>query len=228
MPHPKPIFYQLTQAERRADLYIFGNITSCPVVPSETSAWNLSQQLAALDADEILVHINSYGGEVAEGLAIYNTLRASGATVATICEGFACSIASVIFMAGQTRIMRPASLLMIHSASSGSYGTAADHRKAADDLDTISAQSLAVYTEVTGQSANSILAMMEAETWISPEDALTLGFATAIADGQTSGNPTQSAQRCVFERLTAARRPAPSADTKTLNQFFAALAARKE
>ena len=92
-------YYSLESKNDVADLYIFGDITSWPWLESDVSASGIVNELQSLDVKEINVHINSYGGEVAEGLAIYNTLKNSDMKVTTICDGFACSAASVIFMA---------------------------------------------------------------------------------------------------------------------------------
>ena len=97
-----PKYYSLEAKENGpAELYIFGDITSWPWLESDVSAISIVKELQSLEADAINVHINSYGGEVAEGLAIYNTLKNSEMKVTTICDGFACSAASVIFMAGE-------------------------------------------------------------------------------------------------------------------------------
>lgn len=97
-------YYSLESKNDVADLYIFGDITSWPWLESDVSASGIVNELQSLDAKEINVHINSYGGEVAEGLAIYNTLKNSDMKVTTICDGFACSAASVIFMAGHRNL----------------------------------------------------------------------------------------------------------------------------
>lgn len=101
-------YYSLESKNDVADLYIFGDITSWPWLESDVSASGIVNELQSLDVKEINVHINSYGGEVAEGLAIYNTLKNSDMKVTTICDGFACSAASVIFMAGDERIINEA------------------------------------------------------------------------------------------------------------------------
>ena len=137
MKEPKK-YYQLTQNDAAADLYIFGDICK-DAWPEygETSGVSIVNQLKALDVDRINVHINSYGGDVSEGLAIYNVLREHKAEIVTICDGFACSAASVVFMAGDTRRMSPASLLMIHNAWTIAMGNAADLRKTAERFETI-------------------------------------------------------------------------------------------
>ena len=132
-------YYSLVQDGATADVDIYGDITSYPWSESDVSAYGLSKQLAELEGVETInVNINSYGGEVAEGLAIYNALKRHKARVVTRCDGFACSIASVIFAAGDERVMHDASLLMIHNAWTSVWGAnAAELRKQADDLDTI-------------------------------------------------------------------------------------------
>ena len=90
----------LNQDSREASVQIYGDITSWPWMESDVSAYLLSKQIAALDVDTIHVYLNSYGGEVAEGWAIYNALRRHPAQIHTYADGFVCSIASVIFMAG--------------------------------------------------------------------------------------------------------------------------------
>ena len=124
----------MTTNDRVAELYIFGDITSWPWFEGDVSSYTLARELQELkDVDEIRVYINSYGGEVAEATAIYNQLRDHTAKVVTVCNGFACSAASVIFMAGDERMMNRASRLMIHNAMMGARGNAAQLRKAAED-----------------------------------------------------------------------------------------------
>ena len=196
-------YYQLVTAGNTAELYIYGDITSFPWLESDVSAYNLSAQLAELQGvTNINVYINSYGGEVAEGLAIYNALKRHPAKVTTFCDGFACSIASVIFMAGDERIMGNPSRLMIHDAWTSVYGANADElRKQADDLDNITEASVKAYMANINISEEELRAMMKDETWISETDALEMGFATGIDDNSESDLPAQSAKKRLFEML---------------------------
>src|SRR5690554_3262919 len=139
-------YYALERNEKEADIYIFGDIASWEYYDNDVSSYTLSKELAEMkDIETINVHINSYGGEVAEGLAIYNMLKNHNAKVKTYCDGFACSIASVVFMAGDERIMSEASLLMIHNAWTSISGNDAELRKQADDLETITQARMAAY-----------------------------------------------------------------------------------
>lgn len=195
-------YYALTKNEKEAEIYIYGDITSWPWIESDVSAYKLSSQIAELgDVDTIKVYINSYGGEVAEGLAIYNALKRHKAQIITVCDGFACSIASVIFAAGNVRRMSSASLLMIHNAWVRTSGNASQLRKEADDLDTITQASVNAYKAASSISEDEIKALMDAESWISPADAIEYGFATEIVE-EADVNISQSARNKVFMTLT--------------------------
>lgn len=203
MNNTKKKYYALTtsQANRTADVYIFGDITSWEWYESDVSSYTLSKELQGLDVDTINVHINSYGGEVAEGLAIYNTLKNHKAKVNTICDGFACSIAAVIFMAGDERIMNNASLLMVHNAWTYTAGNANELRKQADDLDIISQAAMEAFKERVNITEAEIKALLDAESWVSPQEALEKGFATSIKASENSENPSQSVRNKVIEML---------------------------
>ena len=169
------------------------------------SAPKLSKQLDELgDVSQINVHINSYGGEVAEGLAIYSALRRHKARVRTTCDGFACSIASVIFMAGDERLMSDASLLMIHNAWTSAWGVnAADLRKLADDMDTITSASKSAYMARVSITEAELTELMDAETWISPADAVDMGFATAIETFESGDKASQGARDSLMALVMA-------------------------
>ena len=118
-------FFSMEKTDKEATLNIYGDIANFSGFGDSVQAKSLVEQLDEMtDVEKINVYINSYGGEVAEGLAIYNALRRHKAKVITHCEGFACSIASVIFMAGDERIMSDSSLLMIHNAWTYADGNA--------------------------------------------------------------------------------------------------------
>lgn len=162
---------------------IYGDITDCPFMEGEYSAQLMSQKLEELkDCDEITVNINSMGGSVAEGLAIYNQLTQHPAKITTVANGFACSIASLIFMAGDTRIMTNASLLMVHNAWTMTVGNANELRKQADDLEKITQASINVYMEKTGLDESTVKELLDNETWLDANEALELGFVTEIAN----------------------------------------------
>ena len=192
-------YFALERTEQSATITIYGDICSWAWEEfGEMSANILSKQLEALgDVNEINVYINSYGGEVAEGLAIYNALRRHKAKVRTFCDGFACSIASVIFMAGDERIMNEASLLMIHNAWTWASGNAAELRKQAEDLDKITQASVEAYKAHSNLKEEEIKALMDNETWILPSEAIEYGFATAVEKTEKA-NTSQNARAKLF------------------------------
>ena len=167
----KKKYFSLASAGRTADIFIFGDITSWEWLESDVSSYTLARAVQDLEADQINVHINSYGGEVAEGLAICNSLKNHPARVRTVCDGFACSAASVVFMAGDERVMNPASLLMVHNAWTNASGNARELRKAADDLDVITSASVETYKARVNLSDGELAALLDNETWITPADA---------------------------------------------------------
>lgn len=201
-------YYQLMQSEQEADLYIYGDITSVPLSESDVSAHNLSQKIVELNVNRINVYLSSYGGEVAEGLAIYNSLKRHKAKVTTVCDGFACSIASVIFMAGDERIMNESSLLMIHNAWTWASGNADELRKQAEDLDTVNQASITAYMSGVSITEDEVKDLMNKESWIAPADALSWGFATAVESSGKSDKPSQNARKVLFAKM-AEKQPAP-------------------
>jgi len=198
-------YYALTQTGREADVYIFGDITSWEWYDSDVSSYTLSRELQGLDVDFINVHLNSFGGEVGEGLAIYNMLRNHKAKVRTFCDGFACSIASVIFMAGDERIMNSASLLMVHNAWMYTAGNSAQLRKDADDLDTITQASVAAYLSRVSITEKELKKLLDEETWLLPADALEMGFATAVYGENALDKPAASARKALFSIVRSAK-----------------------
>lgn len=188
------------------DITIYGDITSWEWFESDVSSYTLSKLIQESQAKTINVCINSYGGEVAEGLAIYNALRNHPATVTTRCDGFACSAASVVFMAGDNRIMNEASLLMIHNAWTSAKGNAEELRKQADDLDTISKTVAKAYMTHINIAEEKLQEMLDAETWITPEEALEMQFASAIIGKQDVTGQQYSAKECIIRQLVEGRK----------------------
>ena len=198
-------YYSLATENNEANINIYGDITSWEWLESDVSSYTLSKELEGLDVDTINVYINSYGGEVAEGLAIYNALKRHKAKIKTFCDGFAASIASVIFMAGDERIMSNASLLFIHNAWTYADGNAKELRKVADDLDTITQASINAYMNHVNITEEELKELLDNETWITPQDALEMGFATAIVNDNTSKNPNQSIKKKLMQQLVKAQ-----------------------
>jgi ATP-dependent Clp endopeptidase proteolytic subunit ClpP len=129
---------------------------------------------------ELTVRINSPGGSVFDGVAIYNALKRHDAAITVWIDGIAASIASMIAMAGGEVVMPENAMLMLHDPSGLVAGTASDMRGAAKALDRMKAGMVAAYRDKSGRDNAEIEALMQAETWLSAPEALGLGLADRV------------------------------------------------
>lgn len=174
--------------ETLTELYIYGEIRKPSLIEewlgiedkTRVDAFSLKDAIAQVDTPNLKVRINSDGGSVNEGLAIYSLLKDFKGHLITKVDGWACSAASVIFMAGQERIMPESGLIMIHNASVSTSGDANALRKMASDLDVITQPSVNIYASCTGLPEEEIKLMMNEETWMDCRAAFEKGFATDI------------------------------------------------
>lgn len=183
---------QSTTTPDTLDMYVYGEVKGDSydwwtdrVIESETSAEHFRTELTKYgDVSQINIYINSEGGSVFEGTAIYNQLKRHPAHKTVYIDGFACSIASVIAMAGDEIIMPKNALMMIHNMWMGACGNAAELRKAANDLDIINAAGRAAYMERAGDkiSEDKLSELMDMETWLTAEQCLEYGFADKYAE----------------------------------------------
>lgn len=136
------------------------------------------------DADAIDVYINSMGGDVFEGTAIANQLRRFDGHVTVTVDGFACSIASVIAMAGAEVRMPKNATMMLHNMWTAICGNAAELRKMADDLDVLMEANKSIYLDKAGDKLDydTLTEMLDAETWLTAEQCVDYGLADTILD----------------------------------------------
>lgn len=176
---PSPYSFRC-KADGDAELLIYDVIDPYWGISAKQIADDLK---AAKDAKTIRVRINSPGGSIIEGTAIHNLLRRhSGKKIVTV-DGMAASMASVVAMAGDEIEMGEGSYIMIHNPLGFVYGTAEDMQDYADLLSKMKDQLIGIYAKRTGQSPEDLSAMMDAETWMTPAEAIDKGF----ADWQTKG-----------------------------------------
>jgi ATP-dependent Clp endopeptidase proteolytic subunit ClpP len=165
---------------------------------------------SAQDAKTIKLKVNSLGGEVFDGLAIYNQLKNHSARKVVEIDGVAASMASILAMAGDEIHMPEASWMMIHNPWGFGIGESGDIRALADLLDKQKAALVNIYAERTGVSAAKVAELMDAETWMSGKEAVDLGFATKVVSQKQSKAATKafaSARKFGFINL-----PQPIAD----------------
>ena len=176
-------------SDSNTDLYIYGDIRTKNLFDiifgddqGRVDALSFAEALAKVDTPMITVHINSYGGDVGEGLAIYSQLSQFTGHVKTLVDGFACSAASVVFMAGDERIVPESGLLMIHNAwVQNVSGNSNELRKCAEDLDKITQPSLDIYCAKTKLEEAKVKELMDKETWITSKEAIEMGFSTGTS-----------------------------------------------
>ena len=142
-----------TSADDAVELLIYGPIGDYYWGDGITAA-SIVEQLGAITASTINVRINSDGGVVSEGLAIYNALQRHGANIIVTVDGFACSIASLIAMAGDTVRMPENAMMMLHAPIGGAWGNAAVLREVADVLDTMASAMTASYAAKSKRAAD--------------------------------------------------------------------------
>lgn len=143
------------------------------------TAQDVLAALAEVGRDtDITVRINSAGGYVYDGVAIYNALINHKGKVTVMVDAFAGSAASIIAMAGEERIMRTGSLMMIHDPASVTYGNADEHETAVGFLNKLGDMMADIYAERTGEDPETIRADMREEIWLTGEEAVNRGFAT--------------------------------------------------
>lgn len=174
---------QLT--DKQADMFIGGEIVTDEWDDSDTSASGFRDALQSVgDVKTINLHINSPGGSVFEGIAIYNMLKQHQATINVYVDGLAASIASVVAMAGNRIYMPQNAMLMIHNPWTMAVGNATELRKQADVLDQIAKSSITTYLSKAGDKLDeeTLKQMMDEETWLTAEEALEYGLADNVME----------------------------------------------
>ena len=167
------------------------------------NAEDLVAELDTITAPNLRVEINSPGGDMFAGIAIFNALRNHPARVMTRVDGVAASAASLIFQAGDHRVMQPGTQQMIHNAWGMTIGDRRDHAQMAELLEQSDGQLAAVYAARAGTSVASMRALMDAETWLTGNEAVDVGLAdeapetTAVDDGRGTLNDQISEARTI-------------------------------
>ena len=157
-------------------------------------------ELKKLSGQRVHLRINSVGGSVVEGAAIYNALRRHKGGLVVHIDALAASMASVIAMAGDETLIADNALVMIHNPWGMTMGDADELRKEADILDKLKATLVNAYVRKTGMEAEQVAQMMDDETWLDATEAVALGFADAIEDGiEAAASITPEAARARFD-----------------------------
>lgn len=186
------------------------------------SAKDVERELKNLTASTIDVHINSYGGDVFDGIAIYNQLKNHEAEVTIHIDGVAASAASIIAMAGDRINMNTGSMLMIHEGSTFAYGNKGDIKKALNALEGIDKSIVNIYMDRYKGEREEIENMLVNETWFTSDEAVVAGLADEEIEVQAATDPEEY-KNSILNKFRKEPKPeqkiAASANNSLLNKF---------
>lgn len=212
-------WFRIQNAADAADVYIYGTI-GVGWDGEGVAAKAFVDALGAISASRITLHINSLGGDVFEGMAIYSALKQSPAHVTAIVDGIAASAASVIAMAADQVSMMPHAFLMIHRSQGLAMGNVEDMRTMAAELEKVDGSIAGIYADKSGADVQTILAAMQAETWYTANEAISAKLADVVnvATKQERPRAVARADLSRFRRVPAAilalaEEPKPMAKT---------------
>ncbi|MGF3103659.1 head maturation protease, ClpP-related [Rossellomorea sp. DUT-2] len=176
--------------------------------------------LKNISASHIDVHINSYGGDVFDGIAIYNQLKNHKATITTHIDGIAASAASIIAMAGDEVVMNIGSMLMIHEGSTMAWGNKGDVRKTLTALEGIDKSIADIYmTKFAGDRAD-IDRMITNETWFTSSEAVDAGLADKVNETKSIESDPEEVKNSILNRIRNQKPEPQQQPTQTiLNRF---------
>lgn len=158
------------------------------------SASDIDEAINVAGSNDIVINLNSPGGDAFDGISIFNRLKRHEGKVTIHVDGWACSAASVIAMAADELIMGLGSMMMIHEASNVVWGTKTDMRKEAEVLDELEEGIIDIYMTKANISRDEIREKVDAETWFSAQKAIEIGFASKAegAKQTESGEPSNT------------------------------------
>lgn len=189
-------------ADDTATIYVYDVIDAYWGV----SAADLAKTLAGITASNIVLRINSPGGDVFEGRAMMALLVGHSATITAKIDGLAASAASVLALAAESVEIAEGGFYMIHKGWTWMMGNADDLRDASSLLDKVDAAIVAAYAGKSGKSADEIAAWMKAETWFGAEEAVEAGFCDAIlpTTAATAGANARAFNLAVYDKAPKA------------------------
>lgn len=211
------------------------NDTAEVMIYDEIGGWGIQAKqfindLSEVTAKNIDLRLNTPGGSVFDGNAIYNALKRHPANITSYIDGLAASMGSIIALAGQQVVMADNAMYMIHNPWTVAYGDAGEFRKTADTLDKLKSSMVRIYSEKTGLSEDDVTSLMNDETWYTAEEAKESGFADEIEEGlQAAANfkPDKfKSYKNTPESLLKAENPEPEPEPDFAEQLVSLQKAR--
>lgn len=172
-------FLNQTNGEEH-EMIISGVIGKSGWFYTATSAEDVRNALAEITASTVRIKLNSGGGDADQGVEIYNYLKDLDKHIVVEVTSLAASAASIIAMGADEVIMRTGSRMMIHEAATLAYGTKQDIKKTLNALETYDESIISIYQQKTEKSREEIAKLIEAETWMTAEQAVKDGFADKV------------------------------------------------
>lgn len=148
--------------------------------------------LSQMEGKHVTLRLNTPGGSVDEGIAIYNALKRHNGGVTTIVDSLAASMGSYLLQAGQTRIVASNAMVMIHDPWTIAFGNSTELRKNADILDKYAQRMIPDYAGRSGKTDAEIVAIMAEETWYTGQEAVDAGFADAVESSARDFKPAKA------------------------------------
>lgn len=220
---------EMTSSEGNAELYLYGDIVEDSYVWDKEeeyiSAKKVRNELAKLEGQDLLVHINSFGGMTFEGVAIYNALMDYKGNIDVQIDGIAASAASIIAMAGKKISGRNNTMLMVHKGWTYARGNANELRKSADMLEKIDKAADSTYMNRYKGTQEELDVLINDETWLTAEECLRCGFYDEVldenkADDNEPNDPTtESKQNEKPKSLFDLWKDMSQAENKPVNLF---------
>lgn len=189
---PQKFNVKHNEEEKVTEITIYGVIGSTWFSES-FSANDIDRALNEAGDNDIVINLNSPGGDAFDGISIFNRLKRHSGNVTIHVDGWACSAASIIAMAGDEIVMELGSMMMIHEAGSLVWGSKKDMRKEADVLEELEEGIIDIYNTKALIQREEIREKVDAETWMSAKTAVELGFASKAPgvefDGESEREP---------------------------------------
>ena len=167
------------QSKDKAEIFIYGTIGK-DWFGDGVAAIEFIKEFKALEQENVEIHINSPGGYIHEGMAIYNAIQSNNKNIDIYVDGMAASAAAFIAVSGNKLYIPENGMMMIHCAITGIYGNAEAIRKEAELLDKLDGQIADIFSKKTGKTSDEIMAAMKEETYFTGQEAVDYGLADEI------------------------------------------------
>ncbi len=213
---PREFKAEISEDTNSSTLTIYGDIGESWWNES-TSAVDVERELKNITSDTITVKLNSGGGDVFDGIAIYNQLKNHSAEIIVQVDGLAASAASLIAMAADKLIMNTGSMMMIHEASTVAWGTKADIKKTLNALEGIDKSIADIYMTRFKGERSEIVTLIENETWFTSSEAMDVGLADEVNEVKEETVDPEEYKNSILARLRKKEQPVPVAASTNKN-----------